>query len=32
MLDFFEEKKLNESAHWPTKGHFEDAGWDLYAS
>jgi dUTP pyrophosphatase len=32
MYDFFEAKKLNESAHWPTKGHLEDAGWDLYAS
>lgn len=34
MHDFsiFEAKKLYESAHWPTKGHPDDAGWDLYAS
>ena len=29
--NFFETKKLYESAKSPTKGHLEDAGWDLYA-
>ena len=31
MYDFFEAKKLHKSAHWPTKGHVDDAGWDLYS-
>ena len=29
--NFFETKKLYESAKSPTKGHLDDAGWDLYA-
>ncbi len=28
---FFEAKKLSETAQVPTKGHPNDAGWDLYA-
>ena len=29
--NFFETKKLYESAKNPTKSHVDDAGWDLYA-
>jgi dUTP pyrophosphatase len=31
MTQFFEVKKLTETAHLPEKAHAEDAGWDLYA-
>ena len=31
MYNFFEAKKLYKSAKTPTKGHLDDAGWDLYA-
>ena len=31
MTQFFEVKKLTETAHLPEKAHVEDAGWDLYA-
>jgi len=31
MDNFFEVKKLHTSAHVPTKGHSDDAGWDLYS-
>ena len=31
MDNFFEVKRLHESANVPTKGHLDDAGWDLYS-
>ena len=31
MTAFFESKKLYDSSHVPTKGHMNDAGWDLYS-
>ena len=31
MTQFFEVKKLTETASVPCKAHTEDAGWDLYA-
>ena len=30
--NFFETKLLHDSAKNPTKGHIDDAGWDLYSS
>ena len=30
--NFFETKLLHDSAKNPTKGHADDAGWDLYSS
>tara|TARA_R100000005_G_scaffold96727_1_gene86843 strand:- start:1170 stop:1601 length:432 start_codon:yes stop_codon:yes gene_type:complete len=30
--NFFETKLLHESAKYPSKGHINDAGWDLYSS
>ena len=30
--NFFETKLLHESAKHPSKGHINDAGWDLYSS
>ena len=30
--NFFETKLLQDSAKNPTKGHIDDAGWDLYSS
>ena len=30
--NFFETKLLHDSAKNPTKGHTDDAGWDLYSS
>ncbi len=31
MTAFFESKKLYDSSRVPTKGHMNDAGWDLYS-
>ena len=31
MTAFFESKKLYDSSLVPTKGHMDDAGWDLYS-
>ena len=31
MTAFFESKKLYDSSRGPTKGHMDDAGWDLYS-